>query len=164
MFARRFLATVARSLVQPARRGLADAAAQPAAGLRLTFASPSELVYVKQSVEMVTVPGSSGVFGILPNHVPTVAELQPGVVVVKEKDSAEKRFFVSSGFAIVNDKNELTINAVEAFPVDSIDKDAAKRAVDDYTAKLAAATTDADKGRATVGLEVARALVAAAGV
>ncbi len=32
---------------------------------------------------MVTMKGSSGVFGVLPGHVPTIAQLQPGVVTVE---------------------------------------------------------------------------------
>lgn len=42
-------------------------------------------------------PSFSGSFGILPNHVPTLAVLRPGVVTVYEDDSTSKKIFVSSG-------------------------------------------------------------------
>ena len=41
-------------------------------------------------VDMVTVPGSTGVFGILKDHVPTVAQLSPGVVAVSNNDTVDK--------------------------------------------------------------------------
>lgn len=43
------------------------------------------------------VPSFSGSFGILPNHVPTLAVLRPGVVTVYEDDGSPKKIFVSSG-------------------------------------------------------------------
>jgi len=142
----------------------ASEAATAAAALKLDFATPAESFYNKQAVESVTVPGQSGVFGVLLNHVPTVAELQPGVVVVKEKEGVEKKFFVATGFAIMNAKNELSINAIEAFPVENIDKDAARKGLDEFTNKLASAASDADKARAQIGVDVHRALVSAAGL
>eukprot|EP00699_Malawimonas_sp_californiana_P001368 EC715423.1.p1 GENE.EC715423.1~~EC715423.1.p1 ORF type:complete len:165 (+),score=16.52 EC715423.1:52-495(+) len=137
-----------------------DAPSAPA-GLRLTFATPAEPLFTNAPVELVNVPGGSGVLGILANHVPTVAELQPGVVMVKEKEGVEKKFFVSSGFAIMGKANDLTINALEAVPLDVIDKEAARKGLDEYTAKVASAASDADRARAQVGVDVHRALVAA---
>lgn len=152
----RFAATMAEAKPDAA------AAAAPA-GLRLTFATPAEPLFSNAPVEIVTVPGASGVFGILANHVPTVAELQPGVVIVKEKEGVEKKFFVSSGFAVMGKANDLTINAVEALPLESLDKDAARKGLDEYTAKVSSATSDVDRARAEVGVTVHRAMVAALG-
>jgi F-type H+-transporting ATPase subunit delta len=160
MFARQ-LAGFARA-VRGVRFATDGAASDNA--LKLTFAAPHEAFYTKQAVEMVTVPGESGVFGILPNHVPTVAKLQPGVVIVKEKEGVEKRIFVSSGFAIISPKNELTINAIEAVPVENIDKDVARKGLDDFSNKVASATNDADRARAQIGVDVHRALASAAGL
>lgn len=48
-------------------------------------------------MKQVDVPSFSGSFGILPNHVPTLAVLKPGVVSVYEADGSKKDIFVSSG-------------------------------------------------------------------
>lgn len=48
-------------------------------------------------MKQVDVPTFSGSFGILPNHVPTLAVLKPGVVTVYEADGNKKEVFVSSG-------------------------------------------------------------------
>ena len=38
-------------------------------------------------------PSLSGSFGILPNHVPTLAVLKPGVVTVHEADGSHRKYF-----------------------------------------------------------------------
>jgi len=65
--------------------------------------------------DMVLVPASSGVMGILPRHAPTVAQLRPGVVEVHSEGTKDK-YFVSSGFAFVH-KDRTDVCAVAAAPV-----------------------------------------------
>jgi F-type H+-transporting ATPase subunit delta len=43
-------------------------------------------------VKQVDVPSGTGTFGILPNHVPTLAVLRPGVVTVFEDEGTKKYF------------------------------------------------------------------------
>ena len=43
-------------------------------------------------MKQVDVPSGTGTFGILPNHVPTLAVLRPGVVTVFE-DEVTRKFF-----------------------------------------------------------------------
>jgi len=79
--------------------------------------------------------------GILANHVPSIEPLRPGVVEVIESGNASKKWFgehhtfcglgtsfltrltflnqVSGGFATVHPNNKLTINAVEAAPLEA---------------------------------------------
>ena len=66
-------------------------------------------------------PSLSGSFGILPNHVPALAVLSPGVVTVYEDEGA-KKFFVSSGSITVNEDSSVQILAEEAHPIDSLGK------------------------------------------
>ena len=63
----------------------------------------SQVYYNNANVRQVDVPSFSGAFGILPNHVPTLAVLKPGVVTVVEQDGQAKKFFVSSGSVTVNE-------------------------------------------------------------
>ena len=96
----RTLAPAARGLhASGVRHAEADAAAG-AGGLEFTFTVPSKALYESASVEMVILPGGDGMYGVMPNHVPTVAELKPGVVYVQETAGADlTKFFVSGGFA-----------------------------------------------------------------
>merc|ERR1719203_2094586 len=55
-----------------------------ASGMTFNFTLPTQSLYEDASVEQVILPGIDGMFGVMPNHVPTVAELKPGVVSVQK--------------------------------------------------------------------------------
>ncbi len=60
----------------------------------------------------------------MPGHVPTVAQLRPGVVTVhKELDKDVEKYFVSSGFAFVHQDSTADVCAVEAVKLDDLDPD-----------------------------------------
>ncbi|GJS54604.1 ATP synthase subunit delta', mitochondrial-like protein [Tanacetum coccineum] len=71
------------------------------------------------SVDMVIVPAIRQM-GILPRHVPTIAELKPCLLSVHEGNDM-KKYFISSGFAFVYSTSYVNIFAVEAIPLDRID-------------------------------------------
>jgi hypothetical protein len=58
------------------------------ATLNLSFSTPEMQLYKNFQAKMVTMKGASGVFGVLPGHVPTIAQLQPGVVTVEYDSDA----------------------------------------------------------------------------
>ena len=49
--------------------------------------------YEDAKVKQVDVPSFSGSFGILPDHVPLLAVLKPGVITVHEDDATSRKFF-----------------------------------------------------------------------
>lgn len=51
------------------------------------------MFFKDETIKQVNVPTINGVFGILPQHVPTLAVLQPGVVSVVVNDSETKNIF-----------------------------------------------------------------------
>ena len=68
--------------------------------LVLNFTMPDKALYEGVPVEMALLPGGDGMFGVMPNHVPTIAELKPGVVSVQEEpNGALVKYFISGGFA-----------------------------------------------------------------
>merc|ERR1712154_211282 len=98
----------------------------------------------------------SGAFGILPNHVPTLAVLKPGVVTVYEEDGAVKKIFVSSGSVSINKDASVQILA------EDIDGAAARDILSKAQAKVSSTSDEAAKAEAMIEVEVAEALVAAA--
>jgi hypothetical protein len=50
----------------------------PTGKLQFTFACPHRVFFQNQLINQVKVPGISGEFGILSEHVPTIAEMKPG--------------------------------------------------------------------------------------
>ena len=94
------------------------------------------------SVKQVDVSSTTGAFGILPHHVPSIAVLQPGLVTVYESDKTQKYFgkwclsrhwscfldyllcfcvAASSGSVTINADSTVQILAEEAFPLDMLD-------------------------------------------
>eukprot|EP00002_Diphylleia_rotans_P002189 TRINITY_DN1135_c0_g1_i1.p1 TRINITY_DN1135_c0_g1~~TRINITY_DN1135_c0_g1_i1.p1 ORF type:complete len:181 (-),score=28.85 TRINITY_DN1135_c0_g1_i1:153-695(-) len=146
----------------------AATAAAPEGKVVLSLAAPGTTVFARRAVDAVYLPGASGIFGVLPNHVATVSELRPGLVTLEDKDAAalpdkEKakgsRFFVSGGFAVVKDSH-VQISALEVVPVDHIDPDAVRSALADATKRLADAKTDAERTEAQIALEFHTTLAA----
>mmetsp|Transcript_27848 Transcript_27848/g.45236 ORF Transcript_27848/g.45236 Transcript_27848/m.45236 type:complete len:169 (-) Transcript_27848:343-849(-) len=127
--------------------------------LTLNFFVPHQVICKSKPVDQVIVPGTEGVFGIVANHVPTVAELRPGVVSIID-GATTKKYFVSSGFALVH-KDRTDVIAVEAVSVEDIDPEAVRKGLADYTTALSAATNDGDRARAQIGVEVYGAMTTA---
>ncbi|KAH6913887.1 ATP-synthase delta-subunit [Coprinopsis sp. MPI-PUGE-AT-0042] len=117
----RLLSSVARRAPSFAlgRRGYADVSDK----LKLTFVLPHKALLSSTDVVQVNVPAESGDMGILANHVPSIEPLKPGVVEIIES-SGTKKFFVSGGFATVHPNNKLTINVIEAAPLEDFSLEA----------------------------------------
>merc|ERR1712007_190146 len=139
--------------MRPSRASLISTRAM--SEMAFTFAAPNGVHYKDASVKQVDVPSFSGSFGILPDHVPALAVLAPGVVTVIEDSGDAAKFFVSSGTVTINDDSSVQILAEEAHSLDAFD---AKAALDEATAAANAAGDDAAKAEAQIAVEVADAL------
>src|ERR1700756_213139 len=97
-----------------------------AATLKLEIVTPEEKIY-SEDVNMVTLPGSEGEFGVYPNHVPLLTTLKPGELQVV-KDGRETALAVGEGFVEIkaDTVSVLTDMALEA---EKIDLEAAEKAV-----------------------------------
>lgn len=135
--------------------------------LKFNFFMPHSTVFKGESVDLVLMPAVTGDFGVMPGHVPTVAELRPGLVTVhKELDKDVEKYFVSGGFAFVHEDSTADVCAVEAVPVSDLDPEAVKAGLQEYTAKLASVQAKGDDyeiAAAQVGVEVYSAMNAAVG-
>merc|ERR1711997_966890 len=129
--------------------------------MKFTFAAPNAVHYDSASVKQVDVPSFSGSFGILPNHVPALAVLSPGVVTVYEDDGGAKKFFVSSGSITINEDSSVQILAEEAHAIDTLDVNEAKAVLSEAQSSVASASTDEAKAEAQIAVEVAEEVVKA---
>merc|ERR1719446_1551922 len=94
------------------RRGFATQATS--SKLNFSLVLPDKALYEKAEVDLVIVPGSAGTFGIMKDHVPTIAQLDAGVVTVHGAEGeTESSYFISGGFAIVKEDGA-DVCAVEA--------------------------------------------------
>ena len=81
--------------------------------------SPERLI-ISKDVSMVVVPGSEGLFGVLPRHTSMLSALAPGVVDVYEADVITERLFVVNGFAEVTG-DRCTVLAEDVIPIEELD-------------------------------------------
>ncbi|MFZ3034990.1 MAG: F0F1 ATP synthase subunit epsilon [Parvibaculum sp.] len=86
--------------------------------LHFELVSPERLL-LSEGVDMVTVPGKEGDFGVLAGHAPVMTTLRPGVINVDDAGKAQQRIFVRGGFAEVTPKG-LTILAENAIPLEEL--------------------------------------------
>ena len=134
--------------------------------LQLDLVSPAKLL-MSESVGMVVVPGIEGYFGVLPDHMPLLSTLRPGVVSVHDgvTDAPAKQFFVDGGFAEVNPEG-CTLLVDEAIAVDEITADNIAERRSAAEERVQAANSDADRAAAEKALfivdEMARAMAEAA--
>ncbi|CAI9774050.1 unnamed protein product [Fraxinus pennsylvanica] len=128
--------------------------------LTVNLVLPYDSLLSTKEVDMVIVPATTGQMGVLPGHVPTIAELKPGVLSVHEGNEV-KKYFLSSGFAFIHANSVADIMAVEATPLDQIDSSLVQKGLAEFTQKLNSASTDVEKAEAQIGVDVHSALNAA---
>jgi F-type H+-transporting ATPase subunit epsilon len=105
------------------------------ATLRLEIVTPETKAY-SEDVDMVTLPGSEGEFGVFPKHVPLLTTLKPGELRIL-KNGRETFLAVGEGFV------EITADAVSvltdmALESEKIDTAAAEAAVERAKAAMKA--------------------------
>ncbi len=128
--------------------------------LKLELVSPERLL-VSEQVEMVLVPGTEGVFGVLPLHAPTLSTLKPGFVDIYKGGVVVERYFVAGGFAEVSPAG-CTILVDEALAKETLTQALANERQTVAKALFDAAATDADRRAALKAIEVADAMLSAA--
>ncbi|KAF5729666.1 putative ATP synthase delta chain mitochondrial [Tripterygium wilfordii] len=128
--------------------------------LTVNFVLPYASELATKEVDMVIIPATTGQMGVLPGHVPTIAELKPGILSVHEGNDT-KKYFISSGFAFIHANSVADVIAVEAVPVDQIDSNLVQKGLAEFTQKLSSASTDLEKAEAQIGVDVHSAMNAA---
>ena len=106
-------------------------------------------------VDYVRAPGTDGLFGVMPGHVPALIALDSGEISLEQR--GERRYFsTSGGYAEIH--NEKVILLVEtAEESDKIDVERAREALDRAKERLAVSEkSEIDTERARAALERAK--------
>jgi F-type H+-transporting ATPase subunit epsilon len=127
--------------------------------LQFDLVSPERLL-LSEEVDMVTLPGSEGDFGVLFGHAPVLSTLKSGVVEVKGVEEIFSRLFVRGGFAEVNG-DKVTVLAEEATALAELNLEEIDHNIKNAEEDLAAAKSDEDRQRITESLNHLRQLRAA---
>ena len=124
--------------------------------LKFELVSPERLL-LSAEVQQVTVPGTEGLFTVLPGHAPVLSTLRPGVVDVVTAETQHERIFVRGGFAEVNPRG-LTILAEVAIPLAELDSGALERQISNAAEDVNDAQDDETRRRAQESLDHLRDL------
>ncbi|MDD4900899.1 MAG: ATP synthase F1 subunit epsilon [Patescibacteria group bacterium] len=73
-----------------------------------------ERVVLKEEILQVTLPTKMGEITVLPNHIPLVSSLMPGVIHIKKKDGTDEVMAISGGFLeVLKDKVVILADTAE---------------------------------------------------
>jgi F-type H+-transporting ATPase subunit epsilon len=89
------------------------------ATLKLQIVTPDGIAF-SDNVEMVTLPGSEGQLGVLPQHIPLMTQIVPGEIIVR-KDGSDRLLAVGEGLVEITSDSVaiLTDMAVAAEDIDA---------------------------------------------
>ena len=96
--------------------------------------SPERLIMSKD-VTMVVVPGSEGLFGVLPRHTSMLSALAPGVVDIYEAEVITERLFVVNGFAEVT-ADRCTVLAEDVIPIENLNPNELEEKIEEMRAEV----------------------------
>ena len=96
--------------------------------------SPERLIMSKD-VSMVVVPGSEGLFGVLPRHTSMLSALAPGVVDIYEEEVITERLFVVNGFAEVT-ADRCTVLAEDVIPIENLNPDELEEKIEEMRVEV----------------------------
>ena len=96
--------------------------------------SPERLIMSKD-VSMVVVPGSEGLFGVLPRHTSMLSALAPGVVDIYEGEVITERLFVVNGFAEVT-ADRCTVLAEDIIPIENLNPDELEEKIEEMRVEV----------------------------
>ncbi|KAH9611799.1 hypothetical protein KSS87_010622 [Heliosperma pusillum] len=128
--------------------------------LTINFFLPYSSDISTQQVDMITVPAATGQMSILPGHMATMTELNPGLLSLHEGNETTK-YFISGGFALTHPNSVTDVIVEEAVPIERIDPDLVQKGLADFSQRLSSSTSDYEKVEAQVGVYVHTALSSA---
>jgi F-type H+-transporting ATPase subunit epsilon len=112
--------------------------------LRVELVTPDGPVFIEDA-RMVVVPGKAGELGVLPRHIPLIAQLKPGETRVRTLDDQWLSFATGSGyFKVQHDRASVLVES--AVPATSIDTQQARRDLEDAQRRLAEAQAAGEGG------------------
>jgi len=94
--------------------------------IKFEIVTPERVVW-RQEIKQVTLPTKMGEITVLPNHIPLVATLEPGVIELMKNDGERDIMSVSGGFVEVL-KDKVVILADTAERAEEIDISRAEEA------------------------------------
>ncbi|KAF8286184.1 ATP synthase, epsilon chain [Trypanosoma cruzi cruzi] len=129
--------------------------------LRFTLTRQDEFLMRENPVKCVTVTGVNGEYGIYPGHAYKIVQLVPAPLTVEFTDGTTKKYFVSGGFAHINNEGSCDVNAVECVAMEDLDLSAAEKALAAQQASLGSAKDEKAKAVIEIRISVLESVISA---
>jgi F-type H+-transporting ATPase subunit delta len=156
MFRRTF--TVRRVLRMAEEASSAATKATTPGKVLFRFRSPTESL-VEKEIDSATVPGLLGDFGVSDGLAPVLSQLRPGVVSVQEENTAAlKKWFITGGFAVMQEDNVCAVTVPEAIPLEHIDNGLVSSLLAAQQATASSAADPVAKAEAEIAVEIYEAM------
>ena len=110
--------------------------------LSLEIVAPEKMVMTKK-VDMVTISGAEGDFGVLPGHAALVSSIRPGFLEIEDNKDIEKLFIAGGFIEVLEDK--VSILATEVLSSEQIDVSKCEENISKYNSDLNASEIEIDK-------------------
>ena len=124
--------------------------------LSLEVVAPEKMVMSK-TVDMVTISGTEGDFGVLPGHAALVSSIRPGFLEI-EADKETEKMFIGGGFIeVLEDK--VSILATEVLSAEQIDISDCEEKISKYNSDIDVSETDVDKELIQKNIDKFRAMI-----
>lgn len=101
--------------------------------MQFDLVSPERLL-ASVEASQVQIPGAEGDMTVMPDHMPLITTLRPGLLKVSGTDG-EKEYVVSGGFAEINSES-ISVLAEKALPREDVTQEEYKAMVDEANARL----------------------------
>ncbi len=112
--------------------------------LSLEVVAPEKMV-INKTVDMVTISGTEGDFGVLPGHAALVSSIRPGFIEIEVNKEIDKMYIGGGFIEVLEDK--VSILATEVFSSEEIEIADCQEKISKYRADLDSSETEEGKDK-----------------
>ncbi len=125
--------------------------------IKFDLISP-EKILLSREVDMVTIPGGEGDYGVMHGHQPMITTLRPGIIQIDDNELDGSNFYVDGGFAEITN-GDCSVLADDAVVVADLKKEDIQKRLDSAEAEKENYTNDLDISINEIRIEVLKKLL-----
>lgn len=124
--------------------------------LSLEVVAPEKMVMTR-AVDMVTISGAEGDFGVLPGHAALVSSIRPGFLEIEDNKQSEKMFIGGGFIEVLEDK--VSILATEILSLEQINISECEKKISEYNSDLVTSEIESDKDKIQKNIDKYQAMI-----
>ncbi|PPR76498.1 MAG: ATP synthase epsilon chain [Alphaproteobacteria bacterium MarineAlpha2_Bin1] len=125
--------------------------------IKFDLVSPDNIL-LSSEVELVTIPGGEGDYGVMYGHQPMITTIRPGIIETEIEKGTISRFYVDGGFAEITNF-DCSVLAEDAIAISDFKKVDIENRIKESEKKFDDLTNDLDISLNHIRLEVLRKIL-----